>query len=334
MSEGMKLRHAARAHASADDGRAWGELTITALLYVASAFAALASIGVWWITVPATVMMAAMGLRIYMIQHDCLHNSFFTTRRMNEVVGTLLSPIAMTPFKATRYIHNLHHTHVGDLDRRDAFEIHIMTLDEWNAASPPRRLFYRLYRSPVTLVFIGPVVFFGILRRLPLYGFKNGLGELILHNVLLGLYVFAVWVFAGWPGVVVWAVSVYLGASFGALIPYVVHNFEEIRWGRKPELEFHKAAIEATSVLKWGRLFDLVTMNIAYHDLHHLNAMIPGYRLRAAHADLEARGLLNSVKVNFIDGLRCLQLKLYDEDQNRMIGFPKPTRDQSAIAAE
>jgi omega-6 fatty acid desaturase (delta-12 desaturase) len=228
----------------------------------------------------------------------------------------------MTPYKATRYIHGLHHTYVSDLDRRDSFEIFTMTLKEWNSAPFWKRVQYRIYRSPVVLILIGPFVLYGILRRMPLYGFKTGIFDLILHNVLLAAYVALIGWSAGWAGFWFWVASVYLACAFGALIPYVVHNFEQMSWGRRPELTFAAAALEGSAVLDWGRMFDLLTMNIGYHDLHHLNAKIPGYKLRQAHQALEKAGLLSSMKVGFLQGLGCLRWKLYDEDKGRLIPFP------------
>ncbi len=317
------IRTVARRYARADDRRAWLEAGLSFGLYVTAIAVALVSIGNWWVTVPAIMLTSTMGLRIYMIQHDCLHRSFFTSRRVNDIVGTLLSPIAMTPYQATRYKHNQHHTYVSDLDHRDAFEIYVMTLKEWEAAPALERLRYRIYRSPVILILIGPFLLYGILRRMPLYGLKTGIGDLILHNALLAGYVWLVWHAAGWPGVWVWLASVYLACVFGSLIPYIVHNFEHIHWGVKPQLDFKTAALEGSAVLDWGPVFHIAMMNIGFHDLHHLNAKIPGYKLRAAYEDLDARGLIQSEKIGVIEGLKCLRWKLYDEDGERMIPFPK-----------
>lgn len=334
MTEAQSVRRIARQYAHADNHRARIELVSTLLLYALGMMIALSAIGTWWLMFPAIVLSAAMGLRIYMIQHDCLHGSFFSSRRINDIVGTLLSPIAMTPYKATRYIHTLHHTHVSDLDRRDTFEIYVMTLKEWNAAPALQRLQYRAYRSPVTLILIGPFVLYLILRRMPLYGLKTGIGDLVLHNALLAAYLLLIWSVAGWPGIAVWTASVYLACVFGALIPYVVHNFEHIHWGTKPALDFRTAALEGSAVLAWGRVFDLAMLNIGYHDLHHLNAKIPGYRLKAAYGDLDARGLLHSEKIGFIEGLKCLRWKLYDEDRGCMIPFPSGRGTAAAVPTE
>ncbi len=328
-----EIRAASRKYSSPEDRRAWLEVGVSFVLYVAALALALNSIGIWWVMFPAMIVGSAMGLRIYMIQHDCLHRSFFTSRRVNDIVGTLLSPIAMTPYKATRYIHTLHHTYVSDLGRRDSFEIYVKTLKEWEAASFLERVQYRIYRSPFVLILTGPFILYGILRRMPLYGLKTGIGDLILHNVLLAAYLGLVWYAAGWPGIAVWAGMFYISTVFGSLIPYIFHNFENIHWGRRPELDFETAALEGSSVLAWGWLFDLAMMNISYHDLHHLNAKIPGYKLKAAYNDLEARGLIQSEKIGFIDGLKCLRWKLYDEELGRMIPFPPAPGRETAIPA-
>ena len=322
LDSNREIYAASRRFACSDDRQAWLELSVSLALYIGAMVVGLTTLGTWWLTVPAVLVAAAMGLRIYMIQHDCLHRSFFSSRKLNDCVGSLLSPIAMTPYKATRYIHGLHHTYVSDLERRDAFEIFTMTLKEWRSASNWKRLQYRYYRSPIVLILVGPFILYGLLRRVPLYGFKVGVGDLILHNILHASYQWLIWAIAGWYGIAVWAASVYLACAFGALIPYVVHNFEHIHWGRRPELTFKAAALDGSAVLDWGWLFDLVTMNIGYHDLHHLNAKIPGYKLRQAHAALEENGMLQSEKIGFLQGLGCLRWKLYDEENGRMIPFP------------
>lgn len=334
MTSHRELYAASRSYAQSDNIRAWIELLPTVGLHLAAMYLAVVNAGVWWIVVPAVLASAIMGLRVYTILHDCMHRSFFAVRRLNDVVGTLLSPIAMTPYQATRYIHGQHHTYVSDLDHRDSFEIFTMTLDEWHKATRWKKLRYRLYRNPITLILVGPFLLFTFGRRVPLCGFKTGASDLILHNVLLAAYVFAIYWIGGWPGIGVWLATVYAASVGGALISYVVHNFEYIVWGTRPDLTLESAALEGSAVLDWGYFFDLVTMNIGYHDLHHLNAKIPGYRLREAHQSLEAEGLLQPQKIGFWEGVRCLRWKLYDEVNQRMVPFPQASSWAKSVPAE
>lgn len=322
-SKGAEIFKTCHPYLKADDQRAWREFAVTFLLFLLALLTTLTFVHVWWIVAPAILATTVTALRIYMIQHDCLHRAFFTSARMNDILGTVISPIAMTPYQATRYIHNQHHAHVADLNRRDTFEIYVMTLAEWQQSTGFRRIWYRLYRSPLTLILVGPFVFWVILRRFPLAGLKTGIWDLVLHNILFFAMNYAIYLYAGWAGLGAWALAVYIACAGGALIPYCVHNFENVHWGVKPGMDFETAALEGSSVLDWGRGFDLMTMNIAYHDLHHLYAKIPGYQLKAAHQALEEAGLITSVKIGFIESLKCLRWKLYDEENLRMIPFPK-----------
>ncbi|MEM9717098.1 MAG: fatty acid desaturase [Pseudomonadota bacterium] len=317
------LRQATRVYAQADDTRAWIELAASLIVYVASIAISLTNYQTLWILIPSLLVTTGMGLRIYMIHHDLLHQSFFNGRKTNVIVGTLISPIAMTPYKATRRVHNLHHTYVNDLDHRhESFEIPVMTLREWQAAGFWQRIYYRIYRSPLILVFIGPFLLYAIIRRFPIRMSSFGIGDLMICNVLIAAYGFGMYWMAGWTGVLIWLIPIYLACAFGGFIPYVLHNFEDVEMGVKPDFDFETAALNGSSVLDWGWLFHIVTMNIAYHDLHHLNAKIPGYALPKAHADLEAKGLISPKRVTFMEGVRSLRWKLYDEENGRMIPFP------------
>lgn len=326
----MALRKAARQFAVSDNPRAWKELTGTLALYLPAYVIAVTQYQNLWLFIPAMIVTIAMTMRVYMIQHDCIHGSFFKMRTTNDIVGKLLSPIAMTPYEATRYNHNLHHAHVSDLDRRDTFEIYVMTLKEWEQASFWKRLGYRIYRSPFTLIFTGPFIVYLILRRFPLCVFKTGLLDQLVHNLLIAGQLALTYAIAGTAGLWVWLAIIYLTSTIGVLIPYIVHNFEEIHWGNKPEMDFATGALDGSSVLDWGWLFHLTVLNIGFHDLHHLNAKIPGYRLKEAHEFLEAEGLIQSEKIGFLEGIACLRWKLYDEDGGKMIPFP---RGQTAAPA-
>lgn len=315
----MNIREFSRGYTQKNDAVAWTELAATMGFYAVFITTAITWAHLWWVVVPFTVLTGLMGVRVYMIQHDCMHRAFFTSRRLNDVVGEVLSPISLSPYVATRYNHNLHHAHVGDLDHREAFEIDIMTIEEYRAASLPRRLWYRFYRSPFTLLVVGPFVLYLILRRFPRNGIRTGVHWVILHDAMVLTYVAVLYWLAGWAGVLVLMGSIYVGATFGAIIPYVVHNFEQVYWGRKPDYTYEKGALQGSSVLRFGAVFDRLTLNIAYHDLHHLNANIPCYNLKRCFE--EAGELLESKVIGFREAMSCYGWKLYDERAQKMVRF-------------
>jgi omega-6 fatty acid desaturase (delta-12 desaturase) len=64
------------------------------------------------------------------------------------------------------------------------------------------------------------------------------------------------------------------------------------------------------------------TGNIGYHHIHHLNSRIPFYRLPEA---LKGIPEVQSAKITSLDPreiYRCLRLKVWDVEDQRMIGLP------------
>jgi len=63
----------------------------------------------------------------------------------------------------------------------------------------------------------------------------------------------------------------------------------------------------------------LVTGNIGYHHIHHLNSRIPFYRLKEAMDSMPELKNVPTTSWNPIEMFRCLRLKLWDAENNRMI---------------
>lgn len=63
---------------------------------------------------------AGLLVRLFIIQHDCGHGAYFSSRRANGVVGILCSTLTMTPYANWRRQHAGHHGNWNNLDRREA----------------------------------------------------------------------------------------------------------------------------------------------------------------------------------------------------------------------
>ncbi|SHG41827.1 fatty acid desaturase [Cognatishimia maritima] len=310
-------------HRHIDNRTAWGQLLGTLFAYFAFLTAAVIGANHIWIVLPCAAACGLSAVRLYMLQHDCMHRCFLKPKKINDLIGVLLSPFTLTPFATGRYNHGLHHSHVGDLDHRDTFEINVLTVNEYREKSFGFRLAYRLYRHPFTLVLVGPFLVFMVFHRFPKNTLKGGfIKDVLIHNLMLLVYFAAVFGVAGLTGIWVLLLSIWIGVSLGAVIPYVEHNFEDAHWGRWPELTHEKAALENSAVLDFGKAFHWVTANIGFHDLHHLNPMIPNYNLKTCHQELENAGLLHSRKITPREALDCFNWKLWDEEQEKMVGFP------------
>ena len=91
-----------------------------------------------WITLPMSALAAGFLVRIFIIQHDCGHGSFFRSRWANELIGRLCSLMTLTPYAFWRRQHARHHGSWNNLDRRAASGLDIysscMTVAEYRAA--------------------------------------------------------------------------------------------------------------------------------------------------------------------------------------------------------
>src|SRR5579859_3322979 len=78
-------------------------LAICALMYWSLAWS-------YVLTLVLAVPAAGFAIRVFIIQHDCGHDSFFGSRRANYVVGVLCSLITLTPYLMWRRQHAGHHS--------------------------------------------------------------------------------------------------------------------------------------------------------------------------------------------------------------------------------
>ncbi len=319
-----EIRSFLRDWTTRDDRIAALSYAATFAVYVLTLVLAVMAWPFWGLVLPLMVVNALAGVRLYVLQHDCGHGSLFSTKHRNDLAGHGLSVFTLTPYRVMQSNHNDHHSHLGNLDERDTTEIFTMTLREWQAAGPWRRLWYRLYRHPLILIPLGGIFTYVLAYRWPKNAGRVDPKGVILHNLALALWVALIWALAGLPGLIIYGATVFVAGCVGVFLVYLQHNFEDTWWDRKPDLNPARAALQGSSALDLGWWFDLAVANITYHDIHHFNANIPSYRLRACHKALRDRYEVQTI--GWTEALRSFSLKLWDEDQGRLVPFPRQTR--------
>ncbi|WP_120501692.1 fatty acid desaturase [Roseovarius sp. EL26] len=327
----MDLRAYTRQYTKKDNRIAALSYFGTFAVYFSAFYLAVAYVDLWYVMVPSGVVFAFAAVRLYVLQHDCGHHSLFETRVQNEWAGHGLSPFTFAPFEVMKQNHNLHHAGVGNLEHRETGEVHTMTLREWNAAGWWDRLQYRLYRNPLVLIPVGALFTYFIRYRWPKNTLRFGLGGVILHNLSILVFMGVLYQLAGLIGLAVFFGFSFLGGMIGVFLVYLQHNFEDTYWDRRPDLDPQLAALQGASALDFGWFFDLTVACITLHDIHHFNARIPSYRLRACHYNLPDEYAPRRIK--FPEAVAALTLKLWDEENNRLVPFPK-VRQSSAVPAE
>ena len=285
---------------------------------------------IWWgllLTVPA----AGFLVRLFMIQHDCGHGAFFGAKAANDWVGRALGVLTMTPYDYWRSTHAIHHATSGDLDRRTLGGVETLTVAEYLALSPMRRLGYRLYRHPLVMFGLGPGYMFILQHRLPIGlmrgGWRPWVSTMATNLAIAGGIVGMALLTGLWPFVLVHLSIVMLAATIGVWLFYVQHQFEHAYWTRSSGWSLREAAMQGSShydlhpVLRW------FSANIGLHHLHHLSSRIPFYRLgrmQREHPELQAPN-----RLTLIGSLRCVGLSLWDEASGRLVSFRQMRRAQA-----
>ena len=281
----------------------------------------------YWATLLLSLPTAALLVRLFMIQHDCGHRSFFHSTRLNEWVGHVIGILTLTPHGYWRRAHNIHHATSGDLDRRGIGDVTMLTVREYLALPRLKRLAYRAYRNPLMILGIGPIYLFVIKFRLPIDLLRRnprGRREVFVSVMLTNLAIAALLICLGlWLGFVEMLMLqvpiVLLSSAAGVWLFYMQHQFDRAYWRQHRDWIFHDAAIEGSSFYDLPQPLRWATADIGIHHLHHLSSQIPNYRLRQCLAHLpEFPGV---TRLTLRDSLHCLRLALYDEAAGRMVPF-------------
>ena len=204
------------------------------------------------------VPAAGFLVRLFMIQHDCGHGSFFRHRLANDWVGRVIGVLTLTPYDFWRRTHAIHHATSGNLDRRGIGDVDTLTVREYLTLSRWRRLRYRLYRHPLVMFGVGPTYLFILRHRLPIGLMRAGWhpGSAPWRPTLaIALIVAAMmWWVGVWPFLLVHLPITLIGGAMGVWLFYVQHQFEHTVWSAQRDLELpRRGALRQFALRSAGR---------------------------------------------------------------------------------
>ena len=277
----------------------------------------------YWLCLLLALPTAGFLVRLFMIQHDCGHGSFFRHRLMNDWVGRVLGVLTLTPYDFWKRTHGIHHASSGNLDRRGIGDITTLTVREYLALPLWRRIGYRLYRHPVTMFGIGPAYLFIFQHRLPVGLMRNGFApwaSAMATNAAIAVLVAAMmWLVGVGPFLEIHVPIMLIGASIGVWLFYVQHQFENTSWAENKIWTLSNAALHGSSYYDLPGVLRWFTANIGVHHVHHLCSRIPFYRLPQVmreYPELTAFG-----RLTLPQSLKCVRLALWDENRQRLVSF-------------
>ena len=322
ISKSPPWREAVARYQNPDLKRSLWELTNSVLPFLGMWYLMYRSLEVsYWLTLALAFPAAGFMTRVFIIFHDCGHGSFFKSQRANDWVGTLTGILTLTPYYHWRHNHAIHHASAGNLDRRGVGDVKTLTLEEYQAMPPLKRLGYRIFRNPLLMFTVGAWIVFIVAHRF--YGSKAGkrerfsvhLTNLALLNIILLLSLligFKNFLLVEFP-------ILAIATGVGVWLFYVQHNFETTYWERQENWDFASAGLKGSSFYKLPKILQWFSGNIGFHHIHHLNPRIPNYNLPKCHRE---NAIFHQVKPLTLGGsLKSLGYRVWDEKNHRLVGF-------------
>lgn len=281
------------------------------------------------ITIP---LFSLMTVRTFIIFHDCGHNSYTPSNKVNYVLGSILGIFVFTPF-CWSYSHHSHHLTAGDKENKLNYpqnETVFSTFTEYR---------YMKYWRHVYRIIMNPVIFFLLISSFKFVILNRGCdilckyqNKLHLHSTNLILYdtllnnsgLLLLLVCMNHYGLLHhYLYGTVCSCSIGFMLfhnqhtfnpPYVVTDKE---WNKKDSGLRGSSFIQIPSYLKY------FTSGIEYHHIHHMTASVPGYNIQKLHEELTktTNELDNITKLSMINCYHNLLYSLYDEDNNKYITF-------------
>lgn len=307
-----------------DPKRSAWQLATTALLFVTGWALMYFSLRVsYWLTLALALPTAFMLVRLFIVQHDCGHGSYFKSTKLADLVGTLIGVLTLTPYHYWKRAHAIHHATSGNLDRRGFGDIDTLTVAEYRQRSWWGRFKYRLYRHPIVLFGVAPVYLFVVEHRIPFIaprGWTRERRSIIINNIGLVATVVAMIALVGPKAFLAVHLPVLIvSCTAGVWLFYVQHQFDVTYWERDHRWQYETAALAGCSYYKLPKVLQWLTGNIGIHHVHHLHAGIPNYFLPKVMARFPE--LQQAPTLTLWQSLKCVPLALWDEQKRRLVSF-------------
>ncbi|GGI13095.1 fatty acid desaturase [Gottfriedia solisilvae] len=260
-------------------------------------------------------------IRIFIIFHDCCHQSFFKNKTANKILGTITGIVTLFPFSQWKHSHSIHHATSSNLDKRGVGDMWVLTVEEYVSASVWKKLAYRLYRNPLIMFGFGPIYIVLISNRFNAKNakLKERLNTYITNIAIVGLSALFCWQI-GWENfLIIQGPIFFVSAALGIWLFYVQHQFEDSYFEEDENWDYVKAAVEGSSFYKLPKLLQWLTGNIGYHHVHHLSPRVPNYHLEDVHNN--TLPLQNVPTITLKTSLSSLKFRLWDQENKKFISF-------------
>jgi omega-6 fatty acid desaturase (delta-12 desaturase) len=321
MRSGKELILATKPYAIDHPLRSWWCVLSTALLLAVALTGTL-----WNFDLPGKILCSILSglliLRLFVIYHDQQHQAILPKSKVASILMRGFGILALTPTSVWSRSHNHHHNHNSKLRGSNIGSFPIMTKEQFLKSTRTERVKYLVMRHPLTILFGYVFVFIGGFCVYPFIEEPEEHVDCLIALLMHAAIGLLLTVFLGWPTLLLTLiVPVFISGAIGSYLFYAQHNFPSVSFNDAAGWTYEKAAMQSSSFMKTGRIMGWFTGNIGHHHIHHLNARIPFYRLPEVLRDIPELQTAKNTSLKPMEILRCLRLKVWDVESQRMVGL-------------
>jgi omega-6 fatty acid desaturase (delta-12 desaturase) len=323
MRTGKELILATKEFANDSTAKSWWVILSTAVLLTAAVVGTIVNIH-WLGQLACSVLTGLLMVRLFVIYHDHQHNAILTKSKVAKRFMQAWGILAITPTSIWTHSHNHHHNHNSKLRSAHIGSYPVMTKERYLKSSKKERIQYLAMRHPLTILFgYFSIFLFGMCVVPFIEDRKEHLDSgiaLILHTVL---YLFVGLTFGLSAAFFTLFIPFFIACAMGSYLFYAQHNFPSVVFKENSGWTYEGAALESSSYCMMSPIMHYFTGNIGYHHIHHLNSKIPFYRLPEVYAKMPELQNAKTTTLRPLEVLRCLHLKVWDSDQQKLVPLSK-----------
>ena len=318
---GRELLRATIPFAQESVARSWWYVGSTFVLMIATLTGA--GLAPWW---PVRTLLSILGallmVRAFITYHDYMHGAILRGSRAAWVLFHIYAAFALTPPRSWRKSHNYHHGNVGKISAASVGAFPVITTEMWRQSSGWERLWYRIQRHPLIVLFSYVTVFAVNVCLMPLLRDPARYWDSAVALAVHGALIAALWVFGGFDmAFFVILLPMTIASALGSYLFFAQHSFKRMHIITPDAWTFYRAALESSSYMRLNKVMQWFTGNIGYHHIHHLNLHIPFYRLPEAMAAIPELQAPVTTTLAPRDIIACFRSSLWDQEHHRMVSY-------------
>jgi omega-6 fatty acid desaturase (delta-12 desaturase) len=314
-----QLIAASKAFASEVRSRSWWEFLVTLFLLLTLITSLLLPTPLP-IKIFASFILGLTYVRMFVIYHDFRHRAILQKSWIANALMNFVGVYLLAPEQIWNRSHEHHHNNNSKLTLSGIGSYPTISKTKFLSLTKGQQLLYLVNRHPLTIIcgYFTLFIFWLNLKSFiqsPKKHFDS-LVALVFHISVATV----IWSYFGWATfVLAWFAPFFIMAAVGSYLFYCQHNFPGACFKENKEWSYVSAALASTSFLQLSPVMHWFTANIGYHHVHHLNSRIPFYRLKEAMASIPELNQVSTTSFHPMEVIRCLQLKLWDEEREEMI---------------